>query len=336
VAGGEAPGFSGDGGSALEAKLSFPLGVSVDATGRLYVADTGNSRVRRIDRVGNIATVAGNGGFRGAPDGTQASSAFFSDPEGLAFDSAGNLLVSDAGNVRLRLIDRARQFHTIAGSGLTGCCIAGPALNDLIGYPTGIVADPSGNIYFSDTLSYRVRRLSAEGTIATYAGTGVQGYGGDGGPATEAQLAGPYGLALDRLGNLYIADTPNQRIRRVSPDGVIGTFAGSGARGFAGDNGPATAASLRDPNAIAMDSQGNVLIADLDNNRIRSVSPGGIITTLAGSGIGASTGDDGPAVEAALNGPAALAIDPEGNISSKPSCSALWCAGFRRTGPSPR
>ncbi|MGH9720099.1 MAG: SMP-30/gluconolactonase/LRE family protein, partial [Bryobacteraceae bacterium] len=305
--------YSGDNGPAGEAGLSAPIGVAVDRAGNLFVADTGNYRVRKIDLAANITTVAGNGSFRNAPPGTLAENAYLAQPQGLAFDPGGNLLVSDTANFRIRRILADRTVETIAGSGLAGCCAeGGPALEDLLTFPSFLVADPQGNIYFSDSTAARIRRLSSAGFITTYAGTGVFGYRD--GPAREALLGQPFGLALDGSGNLFFADSANHVIRNVSPDGQVTTIAGNRQAGFSGD-GPALSVTLNAPNGLAFDNAGNLLIADTLNHRVRILSPGGNLTTMAGTGVASGPlGDGGPATQASLNAPIALAIDATGNV----------------------
>ena len=196
----------------------------------------------------------------------------------------------------------------------------GPATQARLDGPTGIAIDAAGNVFIGDGGNHRVRKVSPDGVITTYAGTGVEGFSGDGGPATKARLVNPLGLALDGAGNLYLSQWAQNRVRKVSPDGIITTVAGSGPStgvvpgDFGGDGGPDTAARLYWPEGLAVDAAGNLFIADTGNHRIRKVSPEGIITTVAGSGPtgitkGLSAGDGGLATEARLNGPFSLALD---------------------------
>src|SRR5207249_4108531 len=174
--------------------------------------------------------------------------------------------------------------------------------------------DPAGNPYLADTADHRIRKVTPGGTISTYAGSGNFGFSGDGGPATAAELNFPRDVALDPAGNLYIADSGNSRIRKVSPGGTISTYAGSGSRGFSGDGGPAAAAQLNNPVGMALDPAGNLYIADITNNRIRKVTPGATISTYAGSGTGPFSGDGGPATAAQLSSPAAVALALPSNL----------------------
>jgi sugar lactone lactonase YvrE len=207
---------------------------------------------------------------------------------------------------------------TIAGTGVRGYSgDGGPATAarlNLAPYGGGVAVDGAGNVYFADASNHRVRKVSAAGTITTVAGTGVRGFSGDGGPATRAQLFTPDDVALDREGNLYIADVVNDRVRRVGRDGTITTVAGSGRNGFGGDGGPATAARLTLPDGVAVDGQGNLYISDTGNHRVRKVSRAGTITTIAGNGTRAYGGDGGPATQAQLFSPEGLAVDGRGNV----------------------
>ena len=176
----------------------------------------------------------------------------------------------------------------------------GPATSAELAGPTGVALDASGNLYIADYGNNRIRKVSPSGIITTVAGNGTDGFSGDNGPATSAELADPWGVALDASGNLYIADIYNNRIRKVSPSGIITTVAGNGTGGYSGDNGPATSAELYDPSGVALDASGNLYIADYGNDRIRKVSPSGIITTVAGNGTVGYSGDNGPATIAEL------------------------------------
>jgi NHL repeat len=213
---------------------------------------------------------------------------------------------------------------TIAGTGKFGVWagLSGdgvPATKARLGFPAGVAVDGKGNVYIADKDTYRVRKVDRDGTITTIAGTGRRGFSGDGGSATSATLTEPVGVAVDEQGTVYIADPDSARVRKVNPGGTITTFAGNG-RGFLplGDGGPATSAQLNDPVGVAVDRKGNVYIADDGNNRVRRVSPGGTITTIAGNGTcdssGKRLGDGGPATSAQLCGPAGIAVDEQGNV----------------------
>ncbi len=303
--------FSGDGGPATSASLYDPEGVAIDSAGNLYIADTINNRVRRVSG-GTIATIAGNGVYRYSGDGGPAVNAALNQPDGVAPDSAGNLFIADYENNRIRKVSGG-TITTVAGIGAMGFSgDGGPAASALLYIPKGVATDSAGNLYIADTGNLRIRKVTG-GTITTVAGGGPGfPFSGDGGPATNASLNIPYGVAVDSAGNLYIADTGNNRIRKVT-GGTITTVAGNGNASFSGDGGPATSASLNVPYGVAVDSAGNLYIADFQNNRIRKVS-GGTITTVAGNGVVGFSGDGEPATSALLNYPEGVAVDSAGDL----------------------
>jgi uncharacterized protein (TIGR03437 family) len=323
VAGNGTGGFSGDGGPATSAELHQPQGVAVDSAGNVYIADQINNRIRKLSN-GVITTVAGNGvitgngtgGFSG--DGGPATSAQLNQPYRVAVDSFGNLYIADTNNYRIRKVSNG-VITTVAGNGTLGYSgDGGPATSAELGLlEGGIAVDSAGNLYIGETHNLsglggdRVRKVS-NGVITTVAGNGTYGFSGDGGPATSGELNLPGGLAVDSAGNLYIDDTNNYRIRKVS-NGVITTVAGNGTYGFSGDGGPATSAQLNEAFGIAFDSDGNLYIADQINNRIREVS-NGVITTVAGNGTLGYSGDGGPATSAELYRPQGVAVDAAGNV----------------------
>jgi uncharacterized protein (TIGR03437 family) len=315
IAGNGKKGFSGDGGPATAAQLNGPEGITLDSAGNLYIADTGNNSVRMISPAGTITTVAGTGDPGYAGDGGTALSSQLNGPESVTTDAAGNLYIADYGNNVVRKVSRSNIVTTLAGNGsFEYSGDGGSAMNAQLYRPTGITIDRAGNLYFVDGGNNVVRRISPTGIIAKFAGNGTIGYAGDGGSATAAQLNNAQGLAADSAGNLYIADYGNECIRRVSLDGVITTIAGNGKIGFSGDGGPSTSAQLAFPFGVAADLAGNLYISDTGNARIRRISPSGIITTIAGTGVSGHSGDSGPATNAALIGPGAITVDGAGNI----------------------
>ncbi len=322
-------GFSGDGGPAAEATLKGPKGVGFDAAGNVYIADTGNHRIRRVDAAtGVISTVVGNGQLGFSGDGGLAINARLSYPYGMTVDAAGNLFFSDArnffgvedGNHRIRRVDATTGIiSTVAGFGVGGGFNGDGdlATRSMLFDPIDVAVDAAGNLFIVDVTNQRIRRVDiTTGIISTVAGTGVRGFSGDGGPATSARLRSPASVALDVAGNLFIADSANQRIRRVdAATGVISTVAGDGSRSSHGDGGPATSAGLWDPLGVAVDTAGNLLIADTTNQRIRRVDAvTGVISTVAGTGVFGFGGDGFAATSAGILQPLAVAVDTAGNL----------------------
>jgi len=339
------PGHDGDGGPALDASLYMPGSMAIGPDGSLFLTDGQAGRVRKIDRSGIITTVAGTTpGFSG--DGGPAVLAQFNRPLGLGFDGAGNLYVADAGNGRVRKVDSTGLIRTIAGNGGSGPTSDGAALSVTID-PTGLAVSRAGEVVFVDW--ERVRRIDSNGNITTLAGGGGFGFGGDGGPATDARLGSLYSVAVDEAGNVYVVDSANKRIRRIDPSGTISTLAGNGSYSFGGDGGQAVQSQLRSPGNLRS-GPGGVLIADIGNQRIRRVDASGRVTTvrqgnvggavadaagntyvsesnrvlkfnpageesvMAGTGVVGFSGDGGLAVLAQLSGPGPLAIDGAGNL----------------------
>jgi sugar lactone lactonase YvrE len=297
VAGTGVQGYAGDNGPATAAELDSPAGLALDAAGDLYIADSHNHRVREVSAAGGtITTIAGTGAAGFSGDGGAATAAQLDLPTALVVDAAGDVVVADTNNHRVRRIAAGTgTITTVAGNGVEGYSgDGGAAAAAAIDSPDGLAEDASGNLYLADTHNGRVRVVSAAtGNISTIAGAGivggnVQSFGGDGGAATAAGLALPHGLTLDAAGNLYVADSANQRIRRISPAGVITTVAGQGTEAFAGDGAPAVAASLDSPRAVAMSLGGLVTLADSGNQRVRQIdalpAPGPDIHTLVGIG----------------------------------------------------
>jgi sugar lactone lactonase YvrE len=304
VAGNNTPGSSGP---AASAQLYYPTGVAADRAGNVYVADTSNNRVRKISN-GVIASVAG-GGVR-LDENCPATSADLHSPTQVAVDSAGNVYVNDIFYAILVRRVAGGVIATVAGD-LSRFGDSTPATRARLHNPRGIAVDSTGAVYIADAKDNLVYKVS-NGAIATVAGNGTPGFSGDNGPASGAQLNGPWGLAVDSAGSLYIADWGNNRIRKVS-NGTITTVAGNGTQGFSGDNGPATSTQLNRPAGIAVDPAGNLYIADTGNNRIRQVS-NGAIATIAGNGTTGLSGDGGPATSAQLHSPTGIAVDSAGNV----------------------
>jgi sugar lactone lactonase YvrE len=275
VAGTGTYGYLNDGAPGPEAAVVLPRAVAADGAGNLFYTDGNSSTVRKIDREGVITRVAGTYGGSGfSGDGGPATGARLSSPEGVAVDAAGNLYVADTGNHRVRKIAADGGISTVAGNGeAESYGDGGPATEAALNTPAGVAVDAAGNLYIAEFRGGRVRKVSPDGVITTYAGDGSRGYSGDGGPAAAASFKDPYGLAVDAAGNLYVADANGGRIRKISPEGIVTTVAGCGDYGLAGDGGAAVDARLAFPTAVAADPSGRLFIADRDNDRIRVVAP---------------------------------------------------------------
>ena len=375
VAGSGTQSYSGEGAVATSAALNLPFGVTVDSSGNFYIADYSNNRVRLVPKAtgtyfgtpmtaGNIYTIAGNGASGSSGDGTSATSAELNSPLALAIDSVGNVYIADEGNQKIRVLAKTSgtffgvsmtpgNIYTVAGTGAnTYSGDTGPALNATISGPSGLGFDSSGNLYIGDQGNNRIRVVAkttgtyfgasmTAGNIYTVAGNVTGGgFSGDGAAATSAALSHPYAVAFDSLGNLYFADSMNNRIRVVAnvtgthfgvtmTAGNIYTITGTGAGGgmgsYSGDGGPATSAALYSPNGLAFDSSGNLYIGDQQNNRVRAIANStgtyfgvsmvaGNIYTVSGTGTSGFSGDGALATSAKLATPSGLAIDSSGYL----------------------
>lgn len=266
-----------------------------------------------------LSTLAGTGSAGYSGDGGPAAKATMNVPAAVAVDPINNVYFSDSLNHCVRKISSAGIITTVAGNGTEGFSgDGGKATEAQLSQPQGIALDRHGNLFIADYGNQRIRKIAPDGTISTVAG-GKKGLFGDNGPALNAAFHDPLGVAVDALGNLYVADTENFRIRKVSFDGVVTTVAGTDTAGFSGDGGPATAAEMDRPTDVAVDASGDLYIADSGNNRIRKITPDGVITTVAGSGdpltfSGGFSGDQGPATEATLSVPTDVTVDSAGNV----------------------
>lgn len=289
--------------------VPHPRSLALLPDGGFLVVEPFANLVQRVGQDGTVTTVAGTGeaGFSG--EAGPATQAQLNLPHGVALLPDGSFLIADTLNDRIRQVAPDGTITTVAGTDVHGFeGDDGPAVRARLRTPRGIASYPDGSYLVADSDNYRVRRVSRSGTIATVAGAGVAGFSGDGGPATEAKLGRPFGVATLRGGGFLIVDPENQRIRLVSSSGMIATVAGNGKAGFAGDGGPAIAASLSSPSNVAALPDGGFLIADTGNNRIRRVRPDGRIVTVAGTGTAGFAGDGGPAAAAMVDLPTTVAV----------------------------
>lgn len=295
-------------------------GLALDTAGNIYVPDSGRHAIYKIDQFGATTVIAGTPGRAGnTGDGALATSALLNTPVGVAVGADGSVYIADTNNDRIRKVAPNGIITTIAGSvgGFAGD--GGPATAARLNGPDFIILDPAGNIYFTDYLNLRVRKIATNGIITTVAGTGRVTMSGDGGPATAADGA-PCWIALGPDGSLYYTDDGDarlngyKRVRRVAPNGIVTTVAGTGIAGFTGDGGPATQAQMRSASGVAVDASGNIFVADAASARIRKVEPNGIIRTYAGTGTAGAAGDGGAALQAQLNFPSGMVVDSVGNL----------------------
>jgi len=319
VAGNGIAGFQGDGAQATAAELNSPHGIAIDAAGNLLIADSLNHCIRKVQATTQvITTIAGNGIGAFGGDGQTATNAELDRPDGIAIDRTGNLWIADSLNNRVREVNSSTQsIATVAGNGIIGYTGDGAAATDTKVISSGIAVDAAGNLFIADPYGNCIREVdAATHVIRTVAGNGIGGYAGDGGQATAAELNLPQGIVVDAAGDLFIADSLNQRIREVNATThIITTIAGNGTAGFRGDQGAATSAQLNLPEWVAIDTAGNLFIADSLNNRVRTVDARThTISTVAGNGIAGGSGDGGAATAAELSFPQGIAVDAFGNL----------------------
>jgi len=303
LAGSGSPGFAD--GAGTSASFYYPIGVAVDSSGNAYVADALNNLIRKITPAGVVSTFAGSGS-RGSTNGT-STAASFASPNGIALDSSGNFYVSDTGNSLIRKIAADGVVTTLAGS-TVGLFIDGPGTAARFDNLQSIAVDSSGNIYVAERNLFKIRKITPEGAVTTFAGSGTRG--SSNGTGTSASFYLPMGVAVDSSGNVYVADQGNNLIRKITPSGVVSTFAGSGSRG--NTNGTGTAASFNGPTGIALDSSGNVYVSDNGNHLIRKITSAGVVSTLAGTGSQGSENGEGTA--ASFYAPYGISVDSTGNV----------------------
>ena len=305
VAGKGTNSYSGDGGAATNASLNFPASVAVDAAGNLFISDSYNNRIRKVDTNGIITTVAGNGILGYSGDGGAATNAACNEPMSVALDAAGNLLIADCGNGRIRKVDTNGIITTVVGTGDPSQLNnysgeGGAATNAQLYIPTGITLDSAGNLFFTDGATC-VRKVDTNGIITTVAGNGTNGYYGDGGVATQAAFRNLVSVGVDGVGNLFIADMDIGNVRKVDTNGIITTLAGNRTYDYSGVYGKTTYASLFFPTGLAVTPAGDILIVDHRNYLIRKLDTNGIMTTVAGNGRLANPEEGGPDGGAATN-----------------------------------
>ncbi len=325
VAGTGTAGFSGDGGPAVSAKIQNPQALAVDGAGNLYISDTGNYRIRRVDAKGIITTIAGNG-LDTSSDGVPAIALRETPalkasivPLGVVLDRTGTLFFCDSSTHRVAQLTSTGTIVTVAGNGNQGISgDGGPALAASLSVPLNIALDPSGNLFIADLAVSGIRKVTSAGVIASLAGYGAAQFSGDNGPATLAAFNYPQSVALDGTGRMVIADSFNNRLRRVEKDGTVQTIAGTGDLPISADADEgvdARKAGLAAPAGVAFDKSGNLYVTELFLSRVRKITPDGIITTIAGQGPPKLfAGDGGTALKASLNDPTSIEVDPAGNV----------------------
>jgi sugar lactone lactonase YvrE len=301
---GSGSGGSTDGISTI-ASFSYPSDVATDASGNIYVADHFSNKIRKITPEGVVTTLAGSG-TSGSTDGTGTVASFYL-PSGVATDASNNVYVADQYNHKIRKITQEGKVITLAGSGTSGST-DGTGTAASFSYPSGVATDASGNIYVADYANYKIRKITQEGVVTTLAGNGS--YGSTDGKGTAASFGRPGGVATDASGNVYVADQSNNKIRKITPEGIVTTLAGNGSTGSI--DGKGTAASFYRPFGLATDASGNLFIADQENNKIRKITQTGEVTTLAGSGSDGST--DSIGIAAGFSHPAGVTTDASGNL----------------------
>ncbi len=313
--------WAGDTGQATAAPVSNPIGIAFDSGGNMYIADFGFSMVHKVNTSGIISQFAGSGSGAYVGDGGPATAAGIAKPFSVTYDGTGNIYIADRNNNVIRKVNTSGIITTVAGDGTYGYSgDGGLATLAQLEEPNGVACDTAGNIYITSSNSVRKLNIS-NGIITTIAGDSLPGYTGDGGLASVARLHHTQGITVDAAGNIYVTDSWNNVIRKINTAGIITTItgngfgAGTGSGGFSGDGGPALSAELNIPiGGVAFDATGNMFIADNENNRVRMVNTAGIISTVAGNGLGGFSGDGGIATVAELYNPMGVALDAAGNL----------------------
>jgi hypothetical protein len=319
-------GYAGDGGPAAKAMLNQPFHVEVDGKGNVFIAEAENHCIRRVDsKSGQIVTVAGTGKKGYSGDGGPATQATFNEPYAVVVDGDGNLYIVDRLNAAVRKVDgKTGIVTTVAGTGKKGFSgDGGPGSQAQLVEPNDCHLDGKGGLLIADVGDWRVRRLDLKsGVITTFAGTGRPKTKGkidrtkigDGGPAKDAILVGARAVCVDKAGNVYVCEREGNAVRKITPQGIITTIAGTGAAGDAGDGGDAKMAIFRGPKAIRVDELGNLYIVDTENHSVRRIdAKTNVVRTVAGGRKGAG-GDGGPAIEAGMDRPHGCIVDAEGRL----------------------
>ncbi|WP_308205696.1 SMP-30/gluconolactonase/LRE family protein [Frankia sp. AiPs1] len=302
-------------GPALTVQGLSPYSLALDPDGSLLVSSLATDRVQKITAAGAADDFAGTGAGGSAGDGGPATAAQLDGPGSTARDEDGNIYIGDAKNSRIRKVTPAGVISTVAGTGTAGYSgDGGPATAAQLNSAEKVTIGPDSSVYFSDYENHRIRKIDPAGIITTYVGTGVAGYTGAGGAATQAKIDGPNDITMTADGTLYFADLGSDTIQKVTPDGIISTIAGTGEAGFAGDGGPARAAKLNVPSLSIGPDGKTFYLADYRNNRVRKIDPNGIITTIAGNGTEGSGGDGGPATAAQFKNPSSVVVDGSGAV----------------------
>jgi len=307
--------YGGDGRNATEASLKHPTAVAVDSKGIVYIADDPTNRVRMVDENGIISTFMGTGKYKKQEKTKKARKTNLLSPYGIAVDHDDNVYVLSRGHGKMYKVNPDGKVAVIGGYGKIGYDgDGGLATEAKFQWPNHLVAAPNGDLYVADTGNDRIRKIDGDGIVTTVGGTGEEGFSGDGGPAIEAKLNAPSAIAMDRKGNLYIADFVNHRIRKIDTEGIITTVAGTGEPKFNGDDLPALEGNIGEPCGVAVDRDGYVYIGDQVNLRVRVVTPEGRLHTVAGIGKIGTQGDGGPAERARISNPDIIAFDNEDNL----------------------
>ena len=307
-------------GTGTAASFNVMYGVAVDGSGTVYVADSGNNKIRKVTPGGAVSTLAGSGAA-GSLDGAGAAATFYF-PAGIAVDSSGNVYTADRTNNKIRRIAPGGAVTTVAGTGAAGSA-DGPGNAATFSMPYGVAVDGSGNVYVADSMTNKVRKITAAGIVSTFAGSGS--FASTNGTGTAAAFGTPHGIATDLAGNVYVADTYDNMVRKITPAAAVTTLAGAGAAGTV--DGAGALGTFSNPSNVAVDGSGNVYVVDNDGNKVRKVTPGGVVTTLAGSGSGASV--DGTGSAASFNNPWGVAVDGAGNVY----VSELYANKIRKVTP---